>query len=60
MKIYLIKRQKFLIQNTSNYILLSQKIGLIFNNKVLQKLKLSKNVINEKCASKIILFNEIS
>ena len=30
----------------------------ILENKVLIKLKLSKNVINKKCAPKLIFFNE--
>ena len=33
-------------------------IGLIFSNKVLQKLKFSKNVNNEKCTPEMIFFNE--
>ena len=45
----------FLICTTLNYFL----IGLIFINKVPQKLKFSNNVNNEKCAPKMIFFNEI-
>ena len=45
----------FLIQTTSDL----TKIWLIFNNKMLQKLKFSKNVNNKKCAPKFIFFNEI-
>ena len=44
----------FLIQTTSE----PTKIGLIFSNKVLQKLKSSENVNNEKCAPKMIFYNE--
>ena len=40
-------------------ILSHQKLGTFLENKVLQKLKFSKNVHNEKCAPKIKLFNEI-
>ena len=35
-----------------------QKLGIISENKVPQKLKLSKNVNNKEYASKLILFNE--
>jgi len=31
---------------------------IILENKVLEKLKLSKNVNNKKCAPKLIFFNE--
>jgi hypothetical protein len=34
------------------------KIGHHFSNKVIQKLMLSKNVKNKKCAPKLVLFNE--
>ena len=34
------------------------KIGHHFSNKVIQKLILSKNVNNKKCAPKLVLFNE--
>jgi len=36
-----------------------QKLDVILENKVSQKLKFPKNVNNKKCAPKIILFNEI-
>ena len=35
-----------------------QKLGIILENKVLKKLKFSKNVNNKKCTPKLILFNE--
>ena len=35
-----------------------QKISMILVNKVLQKLKFSKNVNNKKHAPKLIFFNE--
>ena len=35
-----------------------QKLDVILGNKVVQKLKFSKNVNNKKCAPKIIFFNE--
>ena len=34
------------------------KIGHYFGNKVIQRLILSKNVNNKKCASKLVFFNE--
>ena len=40
----------FLIETTSD----PTKIGLIFSNKVFQKLKFSKNAKHEKCAPKMI------
>ena len=33
-----------------------QKLGTFLENKVLQKLKFSKNVNNENCAPKLIFF----
>ena len=36
----------------------SSKIGHDFSNKVVQKLKLSKNNFNKKCAPKQVLFIE--
>ena len=36
-----------------------QKWGIFLENKVLQKLKFLRNVDNEKCAPKMIFFNEI-
>ena len=35
-----------------------QKLGMILENKVVQKLKFPKNVINKRCAPKIKFFNE--
>ena len=35
-----------------------QKLGTILENKVVQKLKFSRNDINKKPSSKLILFNE--
>ena len=35
-----------------------QKLEVILGNKVVQKLKFSKNVNNKKCAPKIIFFDE--
>ena len=35
-----------------------QKLGVILENKVVLKLKLSKNVNNKKCAPQMIFFNE--
>ena len=35
-----------------------QKLGVILVSKVIQKLMLSKNVNNKKCAPKLIFFNE--
>ena len=35
-----------------------QKMGIILENKTIQKLMLSKNVKNKKCAPKLILFNK--
>ena len=34
------------------------KIGHHFNNEMIQKLILSKNVNNKKCAPKLVFFNE--
>ena len=49
----------FLIRTTSNQLLLSrQKLSTFSENKVLQKLKFSKNVNNVRCAYKMIFFNE--
>ena len=36
----------------------SQKIGHAFSNKEVQKRKLSKNISSEKCAPKLVYFNE--
>ena len=33
-------------------------MGIILENKMVQKLKLSKSVCSKKCAPKLILFNE--
>ena len=44
--------------NYFELLLSRQKLGSFLENKVLQKLKFSKNVNNEKCAPKMILFNE--
>ena len=35
-----------------------QKLGIILENKVVEKLMSSKNVNNKKCAPKLIFFNE--
>ena len=35
-----------------------QKLSIILENKVIEKLMLSKNVNNKKCAPKLIFFNE--
>ena len=35
-----------------------QKLGKILESKVIQKLMLSKNVNNKKCAPELIFFNE--
>ena len=35
-----------------------QKLGIILENKVIQKLMLSKNVNKEECAPKFVFFNE--
>ena len=35
-----------------------QKLGMILESKVVQKLKFSKNVNNKRCAPKIRFFNE--
>ena len=35
-----------------------QKLGIFLENKVIKKLMLSKNVNNQKCAPKFIIFNE--
>ena len=35
-----------------------QKLNIILGSKVIQKLMLSKNVNNEKCAPKLIFINE--
>ena len=35
-----------------------QKLGIILENKVCQKLKLSKNVNNNQCSQKLILIDE--
>jgi hypothetical protein len=43
----------------STLLLSQQKLGTLLENQVLQKLKFSKNVNNEKCPPKIILFHEI-
>ena len=45
----------FLIQTTSE----PTKIGLNFSNKVLRKLKFSKNANDEKYGPKMIFFKEI-
>ena len=37
---------------------MASKIGHHFSNKVIQKLMLSKNVNNKKCAPKLVFFNE--
>ena len=34
------------------------KLGIILESKVIEKLMLSKNVNNKKCAPKLIFFNE--
>ena len=48
----------FLIQTTLNVLLSQQKMGSFLENKVLQKLKFSKNVNNIKYAPKMIFINE--
>jgi hypothetical protein len=35
-----------------------QKLDIILENKVIKKLMLSKNVINKKCAPKLVFSNE--
>ena len=45
-------------KNYFKLLLSRQKLGTFLENKVLQKLKLSKNVNNKKCAPKMIYFNE--
>ena len=35
-----------------------QKLGIILENKGIYKLMLLKNVNNEKCASKLLVFNK--
>ena len=35
-----------------------QKLGIIFSNKVVLKLKSAKNAFYKKCAPKLIFFNE--
>jgi hypothetical protein len=35
-----------------------QKLGMILGNKVVQKLKLEKNVFNKKWSPKLLYFNE--
>ena len=40
-------------------LLSQQKLGRFLENKVLQTLKFPKNANNEKCASKMILFNDV-
>ena len=35
-----------------------QKLGTFLQNKVLQKLKFSKNISNKKCAPKLTFFND--
>ena len=44
--------------NYFELLLSQQKLGSFLENKVLQKLKFSKNVKNKKCAPKLIFFNE--
>ena len=52
-------RRKYFFDTIYFKLLVScQKLGTILENKVLQKLKFSKNVNNEKRAPKIIFFNE--
>ena len=48
----------FFDTNYFELLLSRQKLGIFLENKVLQKLKFSKNVNNEKCAHKLIFFNE--
>ena len=36
----------------------SQKLGIIFENKMILKLMLSDNVNNKRCAPKLVFFNE--
>ena len=42
----------------SDSLLSCQKLDVILKNKVVYELKISKNVTNKKCDSKLILFNE--
>ena len=44
--------------NYFKLLLSRQKLDTFLENKVLQKLKFSTNVNNEKCAPKMIFFNE--
>ena len=52
------QRQYLFDANYFELHLTQQKIGLIFVNIVLQKLRFSKHVNNKKCAPKLIFFNE--
>ena len=36
-----------------------QKLGIILENRVVQKLKLEKNVFHKKCSHKMIFLNEM-
>ena len=36
-----------------------QKLGTLLENKVIEKLRLSENVNNKKCAPKFVLFRKI-
>ena len=36
----------------------SKKLSIIFENKVILKLMLSKNISNKRCAPKFVFFNE--
>ena len=45
-------RQYFFDMNYFKLLLSQQKLGTFLENKVLQKLKFSKNVNDEKCAPK--------
>ena len=51
-------RDFFFDTNYFELLLSRQKLGSFLENKVLQKLKFSKNVNNKKCAPKMIFFNE--
>ena len=35
-----------------------QKLGMILENKVVQKLKLEKNILYKKCSPKLIILND--
>ena len=56
--IFFAKNDNFFVSTFTDFHMSCQKLDMILENKVYQKLKLSKNVNNKKHSPKLIYFNE--